>query len=476
MEKTLISDQRILQALMRNDFPTFLQKVFVTLNPGKSLKISWYLEAMAYYVGVVSFNKQPGMDRLLLNLPPRALKSTMISVALPAYLSGLDPRKRIVVVTYSQELSNMFGRQTRQVMQSDWYKQLFPSTRLSPKRQAEHDFHTTSGGYRLAASTGGVLTGRGGDLIIVDDPLKADDAWSDTRRKNSVEWTKSTLFSRLDDKQHGTIIVTQQRLHEEDLSGYLERTGDWLTFRVPAIAEQDELIAVGQGRPLHFRREGEVIDPKREPLELLNRIKRELGSAVFSAQYQQSPTPADGDVIKLSWFKRFDNAPSGGEVIMSVDTASKVGEHNDYSAFTVWRFVDGRYYLEFIWRGKVVYPELKRNLIAFAEVFHPDRIVIEDKVVGIGLIQDLHKEARHLPVVPYVPKVDKETRMRRHSARIESGQVYLPHEAEWLGDFELEVRQFPHGLHDDMVDSMSQMLDHHTAHNTGDLIIGSYRS
>lgn len=361
-------------------------------------------------------------------------------------------------------------------MQEDWYNELFPSTRLSPKRQAEHDFHTMSGGYRLAASTGGVLTGRGGDLIIVDDPLKADDAWSDTRRNNCVEWTRSTLFSRLDDKKHGTIIVTQQRLHEEDLSGYLERAGGWLTLRLPAIAEADEWIQLGQGNLRYFRREGEAIDPEREPIELLNRIKRELGSAVFSAQYQQSPTPADGDVIKLSWFKSYDQIPFGGEIIMSLDTASKVAEHNDYSALTVWRFVEGRYYLEFLWRGKVVYPDLKRKLIAYAEVFRPDRIVIEDKVAGIGLIQDLHEEAPQLPVVAYLPDVDKETRMRRHSARIESGQVYLPREAEWLGDFELEVRQFPHGLHDDMVDSMSQMLDHHTARNTGSLFVSQYRS
>jgi predicted phage terminase large subunit-like protein len=360
-------------------------------------------------------------------------------------------------------------------MQQDWYKRIFPSTRLNPRRQPEHDFWTTSGGYRLATSTGGTLTGRGGDLIIVDDPLKADDAWSETRRKNSVEWTKSTLFSRLDDKKHGSIIVTQQRLHEEDLSGYLIRTGGWLELVLPAIAEDDQSYPVGPNQ-LYHRKAGELLDPEREPLETLEQAKRELGTAVFSAQYQQSPTPADGDVIKLSWFKRYDHVPSGGEIIISVDTASKVGEHNDYSAVSIWRFVGGRYYLEFVWRDKVKYPDLKRKVIALSQIYAPHRIIIEDKVAGMGLIQDLHEDAPELPVVAYVPEVDKLTRMHRHSARIEAGQVYLPREEHWLADFELEIRQFPNGKHDDMVDSMSQMLDHYSARQTGTLIIGSFRS
>ncbi|MGB7407666.1 MAG: phage terminase large subunit, partial [Pontixanthobacter sp.] len=472
MSAPIVDQQRIFDALLRNDFLAFVHKVFVTLNPGKRLEVGWYLEAMSYYLGVVSFARQPDMDRLIINLPPRMLKSTMVSVALPAFLLGRDPRTRIIVVTYSQELSDFFGSQTLRIMQEDWYKRVFPSTRLSPRKKAAGEFQTTRGGYRLATSTGATLTGRGGDYIVVDDPLKADDAWSDTKRQKSVEWVKSTLFSRLDDKRVGSIILTQQRLHEEDLSGYLIKQGGWLNLQLPAIAETNERIAQGPNRPMYVRRAGEALDPLREPIPLLQQIKRDLGTAVFSAQYQQSPTPADGEVIKLSWFKRYDQIPSGCEVIMSVDTASKVGQHNDFSVFSIWYYLDGQYYLSWIWRKKVIYPELKRKLIDIANVVGPHMIIIEDKVAGMGLIQDLRQEATELPVVSYLPIGDKITRMSRHSARIESGKLSIPREAEWLYDFELEVRQFPNGKHDDIIDSMSQMLDHHTARKTGGLYVG----
>jgi predicted phage terminase large subunit-like protein len=162
---------------------------------------------------------------------------------------------------------------------------------------------------------------------------------------------------------------------------------------------------------------------------------------------------------------------------MSVDTAAKTAEHNDYSACTVWRVVEGRFYLEHVWRRRVDYPTLKRTIIELADIFKPDTMLIEDKVTGTGLIQELRVEDPSLPVIAYEPKGDKETRLRLQAAKIEAGLVYLPREGgEWLTDFEEEVRQFPGGAHDDMVDSMSQMLDFKSTRRTGDLIVRSYRT
>lgn len=468
-----VTQERLLAATLRNDFVAFTEKVFRHLNPGRPFKPGWYIRAMAYYTTIVAIERQ--VDRLIINLPPRSLKSTMMSVALPAFLLGHDPRVRIVVASYSQELSNGFARQTRSVMESEWYKALFPSTRLNPRRTVEHDFHTTKNGYRFATSTGGTLTGRGGDFLILDDLLKADDAYSETRRRSMIEWTKTTLFSRLDDKQNGIIINVQQRLHEEDLSGVLLQNRQWLHLNLPAIAEADHGVLLGP-KLWHIRRAGDVLDPNREPRSILDGIKRDVGSAIFSAQYQQAPTPADGDVIKLSWFKRYDTLPSDGQVIMSVDTASKPGEHNDYSVCSVWRISGGRYYLDLVWRNKVDYPSLKRNIIYLAEAIRPDVLLIEDKVSGTGLIQDLGEAPNALPVIPYLPVGDKETRMRIRAAAIEAGLVYLPREAPWLEAFEVEVRQFPGGKHDDQIDSMSQMLDYSAARQTGQLFIGRYRT
>ncbi|MDT9597924.1 phage terminase large subunit [Sphingosinicella rhizophila] len=467
----MISDRRELEAILRNDLAAFTEKVFYHLNPGRAFTPGQYLQAMAYHARIVALERQ--VDRLVINLPPRSLKSTMMSVALPAFLLGRDPRLRIVVASYSQELSNFFARQTRSVLEADWYKTLFPSTRLNPRRTVEHDFQTTKNGGRFATSTGGTLTGRGGDIIIIDDPLKADDAYSDVRRQAMLEWTRTTLFSRLDDKRSGVIINVQQRLHEEDLSGHLLKSNEWLHLNLPAIAEENQRVVIGPNR-FWWRQAGEPLHPLREPVEVLHSLKRDIGTAIFSAQYQQAPTPADGDVLKLSWFKRYDEAPVDGQVIMSLDTASKPGEHNDFSVCTTWQVANGRYYLRHVWRSKVDYPTLKRNVIALADSFRPDVLLIEDKVSGTGLIQDLREEAQALPVIPYLPQGDKETRMRLRAAAIEAQLVYLPRDAFWLDAFEMEVRQFPGGKHDDQIDSMSQMLDYSLTRQSGQLFIGSY--
>lgn len=469
----MINDRRLLDALLRNDFLTFAQRVFRELNPGRKFHLGWHHEAIAYLLNLTAVTGD--LDRLIINLPPRSAKSTIVSVALPAFLLGLDPTKRIIVVSYNQELAAQFSRQTRQVMQSEWYRALFPSTRI-PTRASENQFFTTAGGFRMATSTGGTLTGRGGDLIIMDDPLKAEDAYSEAARTALLEWAMHTLFTRLDDKAKGAIILVQQRQHDDDLSGHMLRAGGWYHLSLPAIAEKDERIVLSR-EPLRFkdRYEGELLDPVREPLATLNDLKRQMGTAAFSAQYQQAPLPPDGAVLKLSWFQTFDDLPDGGEVIFSVDTASKAGLRNDWSVIEVFRVFDNRFYLEYLWRRRAEYPELKHSLMELADRLNPDVILVEDKGSGIGLIQDLQAEPRGYPVIAHDPgQLDKENRMRIQSAKVEAGLVYLPPSAPWLEEFEHEVRRFPNGAHDDQMDALSQFLDY-VFDRRGSLIIGSYR-
>jgi predicted phage terminase large subunit-like protein len=219
-----------------------------------------------------------------------------------------------------------------------------------------------------------------------------------------------------------------------------------------------------------------LLDPVREPLEILNDLKVQMGTAAFSAQYQQAPLPPDGAVVKLSWFKTFDDLPDGGEVIFSVDTAAKAGLRNDWSVIQVWRVYDNRFYLSYTWRRRVEYPELKRSVIELADRLNPHVILIEDKGTGIGLIQDLRAEAVGYPVIPYDPgQMDKESRMRIQSAKIEAGLVYLPPAAPWLEEFQNEVRRFPNGAHDDQIDALSQLLDYKSARNVGCLFVMQYR-
>lgn len=465
---------RLLQALLRNDFLSFVTRVFQELNRGRTFHRTWAHEAMCTYISMIALEHQT--DRLVVNVPPRSAKSTIASVALPAFLLGRDPTHRIIAVSYNQELSNLFSRQTRQVMQSPWYRALFPST-VIPNRAAETAFYTSAGGYRIATSTGGTLTGKGGDLVIVDDPLKGPDAYSESAREALLDWTMNTLFTRLDDKSRGGIILVQQRQHEDDLAGHMIRTGGWLHLNLPAIAEQDESILISK-RPLlfHERRIGDVLDPVREPLEVLARLKREMGSHDFAAQYQQAPVPIEGGMIKVSWFGTYDDVPDDGETIFSIDTAYKTGDHHDWSVVSVWRAVHGRYYLMNIWRKRVEFPQLLQNVMELARRLRPDTILIEDKGSGTGLIQALQAETEGFPVVAYQPGVyDKQTRMHVQSAKVEGGIVMLPSTAAWLEEFLNEVRRFPNSTHDDQIDTMAQLLAWHSDRG-GQLIIGTYRS
>lgn len=466
----MVPPARLLDALSRNDLVTFTQRVFAELNPGRAFEPNWHHEATAYMLDVVAAGE---FNRLVVNLPPRALKSIMVTVALPAFLLGRDPTRKIITVCYNQDLANDFSRKTRQVMRSNWYQRLFPSTEIVGQG-AETAFHTTRGGFRMATSVEGTLTGRGGDLIILDDPQKAADAQSEARRESLFQWASETLFTRLDDKLTGGIILVQQRLHEDDLSGRLLQTGEWARLIIPAIATKDERICLGRyPEPrFHERRTGDLLDATREPRRILDGLKREMGTSAFEAQYQQDPLPPDGDMIKIDWFRRFTDLPQDGQMVFSIDTASKVGDRNDWSVIMVWRVSQGRYYLENVWRRRVEYPALRLATIGLADQLRPDTILIEDKGAGTGLLQDLRAAPQGYPVVAYDPgAVDKRTRMSVQSAKIEGGQVFLPPAAPWLDDFLNEVRRFPNGAHDDQIDAMSQLLDYAANRKPGQLFM-----
>src|SRR5438105_12534548 len=220
-------------------------------------------------------------------------------------------------------------------MMSPWYRQIF-RTRLAPHRQAVQEFITTRQGYRLATSTGGVLTGRGADIILIDDPLKPEEALSDAQRRGTNEWYDHTLYSRQNDKRRGAIVIIMQRLHEDDLVGHVLGQEQWEILNFPAIAEKDEEHRIEMIlEPRCFaRRQGEALHPEREPLEVLDRIRRTIGEYNFAGQYQQSPAPLGGGLVKAEWFKRYreNELPERFDRIMqSWDTANKATELSDFS-------------------------------------------------------------------------------------------------------------------------------------------------
>jgi predicted phage terminase large subunit-like protein len=445
-----------LGAILRRDFAIFIAKVFETLCPGEIYHDNWHLDCLAHHLALAASGQR---IRLIINLPPRSLKSIAASVALPAWLLGHNASCRIITVSYSEELARKHARDCRVVIESDWYRSTFPATRLSRRKNTETEITTTHHGFRLATSIGGTLTGRGGNVLIIDDPIKPADAESETERRRVNDWYDKTLFSRLDDKEAGAIIVVMQRLHEDDFTGYLTEKGEFDVLALPAIAIEQQSLPTGHGR-FHLRSPGEPLYPGRENLATLERTKTSVGSRVFEAQYQQSPAPLGDGIVKAEWFKRYgekDRPERFDRIVQSWDTANKATELSDFSVCTTWGVKGKNLYLLGLFRRRLEYPALKRAVRELQSLFAANEVLIEDKASGTQLIQELITDGCY-GVTPYQPTCEKIMRVHAQTAMIENF-VYIPEAAPWLAEYLHELMVFPNGKHDDQVDSTAQFLD-----------------
>jgi predicted phage terminase large subunit-like protein len=448
-------DQNVLDAILRNDFVSFVHQCVNTVNPGAKFLDNWHIHAMACQLERIRAGE---ITRLIINLPPRYLKSLTVSVAFPAFLLGHNPRRRIIGISYGTELADKHASDFRAIVQSAWYHRAFPS--MQTARALDSEVHTTRRGFRKATSIGAALTGFGGDCFIIDDPQKPVDAQSEQRRDTLNQWFSNTLISRLDNKQTGAIILVMQRVHMNDLTGYLiENSDDWTVLSLPAIAEVDDQIATGDGR-IYKRNAGEPLHAEHESLESLNALQKAVGSEVFSAQYQQAPVPAGGAMIKRDWLRYYDQAPERTyrtKVIQSWDTAAKDGAHNNWSVCTTWLVANKHYYLLDLTRGRYEYPRLRETAIALTERFKPNAVLIEDASTGQALAQELRRLLPQ-PVKPIAVERDKVGRLYVQQDKFEAGRVLFPKGASFLPDLESELLSFPQSKTDDQVDSISQAL------------------
>lgn len=447
--------------LVRNDFLAFAQRGFYSLNPQTVFSWAAFIEQIATKLEAVRKGK---IKRLIICLPPRSLKSHLASVAFPAWYLGHDPSLKIIAVSYGQDLADKFARDCRTLMCEPWYQTLFPNTRMA-SRQAVAELRTTWHGYRMATSIGGTLTGRGGDLIIIDDPLKPADALSEPARTGANEWYDNTLLSRLNSKKDGAIVIIAQRLHQDDLIGHVLPNGGWEVLSFPAIAEADKNIAIDTpyGRQSFDRKTGDALHPARESRKVLDQLRETMGEYNFQAQYQQAPAPLGGAMIKTAWLKYYEpgSEPAFSSIVQSWDTANKPGELNDNSVCTTWGARDHHYYLLHVYRQKLNFPDLKRAVCSLAEQFRPQTILIEDKASGTQLIQEL-RTAGLFGIKSYEPRPgsDKIMRLHEQATGFENGLVLLPTVAPWLTEYKNELTTFPGSKYDDQVDSTSQALDY----------------
>ncbi|MCC0022862.1 MAG: phage terminase large subunit [Hyphomicrobiaceae bacterium] len=451
-----------LDFLARHSLKAFLHTTFQLLHSGEQLLDNWHLHSMAWHLEQVAAGHIP---RLIITMPPRHLKSILTSVALPAWLMGRDPTIRLLTASYSGELAARHTRDFRQVIGSARYQRIFPRMRVRPGQDRQNEQVTTLGGFRHATSFGGTLTGLGGRLIIIDDPIKADDIMSDAERKRVNEQFDRAFSTRLDNPGTDAIIIVMQRLHDDDLVGHLTNTPGhgWTVLNIPAIAPEDMDYRIGnRADQIYHRQVEEVIDDRRMSREALDRLRQQMGSRAFDAQYNQNPAGHAGNVIRRAWLHHYETAPDRRDllaVVQSWDTAFEQGEDNDWSVCTTWGLDREHLYLLDVVRERLEFPSLLRRAVQLAEHHRANQVLIEKAASGRSLAQSLRSQLC-VKVISLSPHGDKEARIAGVSHMFEAGTVLLPREASWLETFERELLGFPTSAHDDQVDSVSQFLGH----------------
>lgn len=446
----------VLAALYFFNICAFVERSFYELNPGAEYHYGHHIRAICHKLEHVFQGKT---RRLLILMPPRHLKSHCATVAFPAWVLGRDPTKRIVAISYGASLSETFSRQSRHLMQTEWYRAVFPDLQIDPAKASVEELLTTLGGQRLSTSVGGPLTGKGGDILIIDDPLKADEASSEARREAIWDWFNSTAMTRLNSPKEGSIIVLAQRLHEDDLPGRFIATGDWEVLELPAIETREREIQLTDDLTW-TRVPGEILLPDHMGREELDQYRRSMGSRAYDAQYQQTPSPAGGNIIRPEWF---GTIPAGlrradyEAVIQSWDPAAVPGDSNDYSVCTTWGLLGNHVDLLDVHRAQYLQPDLIRAAAKLRQFWNPNLLIVEAVGGGRGVYDHLHRQNR-IGIWAHKPRQGKDERMALQSPKLEDRQVRLPQSATWREVFIAEVAAFPNGKHDDQVDSMSQAL------------------
>jgi predicted phage terminase large subunit-like protein len=455
MSNRHIPKSRIVAAACRNDFLSFFNQCFHFLEPGSPLNLNWHHEAIAYCLDLV----QKGIiKRLIIAAPPRTLKSFMTSVAFPAYALGCDPTARIIGISHSADLQIKFSNECRAWIESSPYREFFPRTQLL--KNTESEFHTTYGGYRYAKSADAGITGFGGGILILDDFQRPVDMLSESRRTSSNSDYYRTIASRTNNHHTGAIIIVGQRLHMDDLIGrLLQSPEEWYLLVLPAIAEEPDRIPIGPGR-WHLRKVGDLLHPEQQSREFLEAFRSE-DPETYAAQYQQSPIPSGGFLIKRNQVQYCDELPrrtSSSLYLQSWDTAQKPGETNARSACLDILVQGNSFFIARALVGQWEYHELEQQVLSRAAEQKPDAILVEDTGFGTALISTLNK--RKLPVIAVKPEGDKKSRLLRHISKFTNRQVSLLKTAPGRVEFETELFNFPGGRRNDLVDALTQALGH----------------
>jgi predicted phage terminase large subunit-like protein len=458
----------------------FTRRAIGVLEPNTRYHHNWHVDAICDHLEACYDRK---IKRLIINMPPRSMKSNTVTVAFPAWAMGKNPYIRIVTASFAQHLSSKHSQDTRFLMQSPFYKSIFPKTIIAKDQNEKQKFMTTVRGQRMAVSVGsGGATGDGGDIIILDDPLNPEQAASDLERESANNWHQQTWSSRLNNPAEGVMILVMQRLHEKDVTGLLLAEDGWTHLNLPAINDVARTISIGKPNGKAAAKEwevGELLHPERLSHEVLEQKRRGMSAFQFAGQYLQRPVPEGGGIIKEHHWQLWEGAemPETSDIIQVYDTAYTEKTQNDYCARTTWGIFqseegeDNILLLEMM-QERMEFPELRRSAKESYRRFTKKDgtvplVLIEEKAAGMPLIQEMRLAGMRVKGIKRnANSGDKVSRAHNVTHIFESGRVWVPSNgievdgqviykpktyAQAVID---ECMAFPFGAHDDIVDTV----------------------
>ena len=461
----------------------------------------WPIEAVAEHLQAVVDGE---IKRLIINIPPRCAKSSLTSVAFPAFTwaqrrvsDTSGPGVQFLHASYSQILTLRDSTKCRRLIESPWYQSLWGDRfQLMADQNTKSRFDNDKGGSRLSTSVGSSLTGEGGNIIVVDDPNAAQEAHSEATIATTIEWWDGALSTRLNNAKTGAFVVIQQRLGEEDLTGHIlsKEVGEWTHLCLPMRFEPERSFVTSIGWEDPRTEPGELLWPERFGEREVANLERQMGPWTAAGQLQQRPEPKGGGVIKREWWQLWerDTFPSLDYVIASLDTAYTTKTENDYSALTIWGVFSGgeqtaianpvigrdsetislikRTYTEehpklmllYAWQERLELHELVLKVSESMRKFKVDKILIENKAAGISVAQEIRRLYGHedWAVQLIDPKSqDKLSRLYSVQHLFAEGLIFAP-DRSWADQVITQTSTFPKGKHDDLVDTVSMALRH----------------
>jgi predicted phage terminase large subunit-like protein len=492
----------------RRSLAEFVRQAWPIVEPADPYQHNWHVDAVCAHLEAVARGQ---IRKLVINIPPGHLKSTLVSVCWPAWVWTWRPEWRGLFSSYAQDLAVRDAVKSRTLMDSDWYQRAFilgrgarggPLWKFSDDMNRKDLFTNSASGMRMSLSVGSKATGFRGNAVVVDDPLNAKDAPSKLARDEVIYWWDKSMSNRINRPDEDAHVIIMQRLHEDDLAGHALRGGGYEHLRLPSEFDSRRRSVTYYRRapgaePEELHRDprqvdGELLFPARFGARYLAEQRASLGSEGYAGQHDQDPAPPSGGMFKVGWWRFWRHEGSGtGEVagtsvaldaathprppecdprparvipdrvslVGSIDAAFKGTDTSDFVVIGVWAVAGAERYLLDLARGRWDYVATKRELLRMAAKWSKClRWLVEDKANGSAIISELQGQV--LGILAVNPEGGKEARAAAVTPLVEAGQVFLPEGAPWVREFVGECALFPRGKNDDQVDMMSQALIH----------------